>query len=177
MKSALLVIDMQKALFESDPQPYQTDIIVDRINRLSAKARTYNVDVIFVHHEAPNTPLEYKSRGWELYDGLKNDKGDVIIRKSTPDSFFETDLSEILKKKGIQNLMICGYATEFCVDTTVRTAAALGYSVQLISDTHTTHDKIHAKAEDIRLHHNVTLPNLSSFKGDITLVDANNVEF
>lgn len=177
MKSAILIIDVQKALFDSEPQPYEADDVVDKINTLTTAARAKGIDVVFIHHEAPNTPMEYGSRGWDLYDRLVHVESDTVIRKTTPDSFFETNLAKFLQENGIQNLMVCGYATEFCVDTTVRRAAALGYSVQLISDAHTTHDKDHAKASEIRLHHNSTLPNVSSFKGDITLIETSQVRY
>jgi nicotinamidase-related amidase len=58
------------------------------------------------------------------------------------------------------------------VDTTVRRAAGLGYSVELVSDAHTTHDKSHASAEQIRAHHNATLQNISSFGVKIAAVMA-----
>ena len=44
------------------------------------------------------------------------------MRKTTPDSFLRTTLSDELEAAGASRLVICGYATEFCVDTTVRRA-------------------------------------------------------
>lgn len=61
------------------------------------------------------------------------------------------------------HLLVCVYASEFCIDTTIRAAAALGYDITLISDAHTTHDKLHTSAEAIILHENATLPELTSF--------------
>ncbi|MNL42777.1 Isochorismatase family protein [compost metagenome] len=68
--------------------------------------------------------------------------------------------------------MVCGYATEFCVDTTVRRAAGLGMPVTLAADAHTTHDKPHASGARIRAHHNATLPAISSFGVKIAAVPA-----
>jgi nicotinamidase-related amidase len=45
----------------------------------------------------------------------------------------------------------------------VRRAAALGFAVTLVSDAHTTHDKSHASAIEIRRHHNATLTAITSF--------------
>ena len=92
------------------------------------------------------------------------------MRKTTPDSFLSTNLEALLKQHQIEHLIVCGYASEFCVDTTVRRGAALGYSMSLVSDAHTTHDKPHASAEQIRVHHNATLPNISSFGVKIAAV-------
>lgn len=63
-----------------------------------------------------------------------------------------------------------GYASEFCVDTTVRRAAALGYSVTLVSDAHTTHHQRHACAAAIRAHENATLAEITSFGPRIAAV-------
>ena len=85
----------------------------------------------------------------------------------------KTNLEAVLKEHNVNHLVIVGYASEFCVDTTVRRSASLGYSVELISDAHTTHDKAHASGEAIRLHHNCTLPEVTSFEGAIALTQTN----
>ncbi|MNF17664.1 Isochorismatase family protein [compost metagenome] len=59
--------------------------------------------------------------------------------------------------------MVCGYSSEFCVDTTTRRAAGLGYPVTLAADAHTSHDKAHATGLQIRAHHNATLSNIESY--------------
>jgi len=77
-----------------------------------------------------------------------------------------------LEALGVNKLVVCGYASEFCVDTTVRRAAGFGYPVILVSDAHTTHDKAHATGSKIREHHNVTLSNVSSFGVKIEAITA-----
>ena len=51
-------------------------------------------------------------------------------------------------------LVIVGCATDFCVDTTVRSAAARGYQVIVPSDGHTTRDRPHLSAQQVIAHHN-----------------------
>ncbi len=80
-----------------------------------------------------------------------------MARYYTGDSFLRTDLEEKLRSLDITNLVICGYASEFCIDNTTRRATGLGYTVQLVSDAHTTHEKKHLSAKKIREHHNLTL--------------------
>lgn len=163
MKSAILIIDVQSILFDPVPRPFDADRVVERINRVTSWGRTNDVAVIHVQHELAGSEIEFGSTGWQLQAGLKVEEGDEFIRKTTPDSFLRTDLETLLKQHGVEHLIVCGYASEFCVDTTVRRAAGLGYSVELVSDAHTTHDKPHASAEQVRTHHNATLPNISSF--------------
>jgi len=177
MKSAVLVIDVQHGLFDAGPRPYEADEVVQRINNLTSQARAKRVPVIFIQHEQKTGMLEYGSENWELQQGLTVHDTDLKVRKTTPDSFLRTDLQEILKAIGVDNVIICGYASEFCVDTTTRRAAALGYTVQLVSDAHTTHDKDHATAKQIRDHHNATLPSIISFGVKITAVPSDSITF
>lgn len=172
MKSAVLVIDVQSALFDTPPRPFEADEIIDRINHITAAARNSSVPVIFMQHEQPGL-LEAGSEGWQLHHGLSLAEEDQVIAKSTSDSFLRTGLGESLVAQGIDDLIICGYATEFCVDTTTRRASGLGYSVQLVSDAHTTHDKQHLSAEQIRHHHNTTL----GFSPTITAVKSAELQF
>jgi nicotinamidase-related amidase len=102
---------------------------------------------------------------------------DTRICKTTPDSFLRTELAEQLARWCTSRLIICGYASEFCVDTTARRALALGWSVTLAADAHTTHDKPHLSAAQIRAHHNATLPDISSFGPRASAVAAALVSF
>lgn len=163
MKSAVLVIDVQNVLFEPAPRPFEADEVVERINQVVSWARSMKYPIIFIQHEQNDAALEYESAGWQLVGKLDHKTSDYFVRKTTPDSFLKTDLHELLMALDVEHLIICGYATEFCVDTTIRRAAGLGYSIVLVADAHTTHDKRHATGEQIREHHNNTLPNISSF--------------
>jgi nicotinamidase-related amidase len=133
--------------------------------------------VIFVCHEAPGSVLAYQSAGWQLVEGLQLAQDDLLVRKTTPDSFLRTDLQQLLQQRQISRLVIAGYASEFCVDTTVRSAAAHGYAVDLVADSHTTHDKPHLAAASIRAHHNATLAAVRSFGVPIRPIPAAEVLF
>lgn len=163
MPTALLIIDVQAALFDISPRPDEAEVVIARINALSARARAAGAPVLFIQHESPQGRLAHQSDGWQLAQGLHRAAGDGQLRKTTPDSFLRTGLQDWLAAHGVRDLVLCGYASEYCVDSTTRRAAALGYPVQLVADAHTTHDKPHASAAQIRLHHNVTLPDLTSF--------------
>ena len=176
MNLALLVIDVQRGLFEPQPPPADADAVVERINALSAKAREAGMPVVFVQHERAGD-LEAESPGWALHPGLQVAEGDYRVRKATPDAFLRTGLDEVLSFCGVEGVVLCGYATEFCVDTTARSAAAHGYHVVLAADAHTTHDKAHADAAQIRAHHNATLPAIRSFGVSIRALPAGEIAF
>ena len=156
MKKAVIVTDVQNKIFNSSPNPYMADEVIENINLIIKKARKSDNPVIFLQHEAPGF-LEFNSDDWQLYEKIEDEHVDYRIRKTAGDAFLGTDLEETLKSLNIRHILICGYASEFCIDSTTRRAAGLGYNVELISDAHTTHDKQHLTAEQIRNHHNATL--------------------
>ena len=172
MKMALLVIDVQRGLFDGDPRPDDAEAVLGRIHQLVQRARALTVPVIWIQHERPGTPLEPGSEAWQLARGLDSAPDDLYVRKTTPDSFQGTDLQARLDAGRVRHVVVCGYASEFCVDTTVRRAASLGYAVTLASDAHTTHDKAHASGVAIRAHENATLPEITSFGPTIRALPA-----
>lgn len=177
MQTAVLVIDVQQGLFDPLPRPWQADDVVARINTLTARARAAQVPVIFIQHTRADEPLSAGSDSWQLQRNVQTEPGDLRISKTTPDSFLRTDLQAQLDALGVKHVVICGYACDFCVDTTTRRAAGLGYYVTLAADAHTTHDQPHASAELIRTHHNATLQNIESFGVPILALNSAEIEF
>ena len=195
--TALLVINVQRALFEPTPRPHEADAVLARIHALTVQARAAGVPVVWVQHESVGPPqaqipqgegrkyrpepanhaLAHGSEGWALPAVVQAEPGDHFVRKTTPDSFLRTGLADWLAARGIRHLVVCGYASEYCVDTSTRRAAGLGLAVTLVADGHTTHDKPHASGAMIRAHHNATLPGLTSFGPLIRAVAAAEIVF
>ncbi len=163
MKTALLVIDMQQGLCEGEGRAYATDEVIARINHVAARHREADAPVVFIQHESTSGYLEHGTPEWQLALGLEVQPGDLRVRKKTPDAFLNTDLEALLKARGVEELVVCGMHTEFCVDTTTRRALALGYPVVLVADAHTSAGNAVLTAPQVIAHHNATLINISSF--------------
>ncbi|MFC7420750.1 cysteine hydrolase family protein [Iodobacter arcticus] len=177
MKTAMLVIDVQEALCNGKYAAFEAAQVISRINAVAQLARQNSVAVIYIQHEENGGPLEYGSDGWQLAAGLQTRSDNLYIRKSASDSFHNTNLHAMLKDLGTEHLIICGLQSEFCVDTTIRRALALGYPVTLIADGHSTMDNEILSAAQISAHHNVTLSNLSSFGPRVKAIPAEQIEF
>lgn len=157
-KKALLVIDVQKGMFLEGNMVYKGDGLLHKISSLIVRARSSKIPILYVQHNAPaGKPLEHGTEGWEIHSDIKPHEEDVIIQKTTPDSFFNTPLEEELKKRGIEHLVISGIQSEVCVDTTCRRAFSMGYKVTVVSDAHSTWDSGSLTAQQIIDHHNLVL--------------------
>jgi nicotinamidase-related amidase len=72
--------------------------------------------------------------GHEIIEELKPRPGEPIVDKPGKGAFYATDLNEILKARGIRQLLVCGVTTEVCVNTTVREANDRGYDCLVVED-------------------------------------------
>ncbi|WDL97186.1 cysteine hydrolase family protein [Alicyclobacillus sp. ALC3] len=153
--SALLVIDVQVGMFLENNPVHSGDLLLERIGGLITMARASGAPVFYVQHNAgAGKTLEPNTFGWNIHPEIAPIDGDIIIQKSTPDAFHETNLQEELGAKRVRRLVIAGIQTELCVDTTSRRAFSLGYDVVVVSDAHSTWDRGNLKAREIIAHHN-----------------------
>jgi nicotinamidase-related amidase len=72
--------------------------------------------------------------GHDIIPELYPFPGEIVIDKPGKGAFYDTELGDILKKRGIANLLVCGVTTEVCVNTTVREANDRGYRCVVIAD-------------------------------------------
>jgi nicotinamidase-related amidase len=149
----LLIVDMQEGIHEGD-RKHDLDGVVRRIDRLAARVRQKSGRVVFVQHEGPPGDLfAPSSSGWPILPALTRDAHDLVVPKTLNDAFYGTALDATLVRLGIRRLFVSGWATDLCVDATVRSAIARGYSVVVVSDCHTVSDRPHLPAARVIEHH------------------------
>jgi nicotinamidase-related amidase len=174
----LLIIDVQQGLFHGPPVPHDAEKVLGRINDLSSRARAAGVPVIFVQHDGTvEDGLEPGSSDWQLHSNLAREASDQVIRKTACDAFYGTRLGETLKRVSAREIIACGYATEFCVESTVRRAASEKFDVVLASDAHTTKDRPVLSAQEIIAHHNWVLANLIQPDNPIRVLATSRIAF
>jgi nicotinamidase-related amidase len=172
LNTAVLVIDMQQGLCVGPDAAHDCAGTIQRINAVTQRARAAGAPVIFIQHESRTGYLEHGSADWQLADGLEVQAKDLRVRKTTPDAFLGTELHALLQERGVQELVVCGMHSEFCVDTTTRKALALGYPVVLIADAHTSAGNQALSPQQVIAHHNATLTNIASFGPRVRAVPA-----
>jgi len=149
---ALLVIDMQVGLFEGEPR-FDAQGVIRRINAIINAVHEARGVVVFIQHEEEDH-LQHGTPGWQLLPDLERTEKDVVVFKKASDAFYESELADVLKKHKVEQVVITGCATDFCVDTTIRAAASRDFEVVVAEDGHTTKDRAHLDAVSIIKHHN-----------------------
>ncbi|HZG19003.1 MAG TPA: cysteine hydrolase family protein [Herbaspirillum sp.] len=176
MTTALLIIDVQHALCTGPEAVSNGEAIIANINRLSQKAHAAGAPVIFVQHEDQGA-LAQGSPGWQLARGLRQQASDLNVRKRGSDAFHQTPLEALLREHGVTRLVVCGMQTEFCVESTVRRALALGFPVTLAADGHTTAPNGVLSVADVVAHHHATLSNLGAYGVRATITPVADIVF
>lgn len=171
-KTALIIIDVQKGMFDKSNPVYGAEKLLDNISKLIEKARQVKLPIIYIQHNArPGAALEKGSEAWEIHTHITPQQSDSVIEKSYPDSFQDTRLHEKLEELEVKELILCGIQTEVCVDTTTRRAFSQGYSCTLVMDAHSTWGTSNLPAEGIIEHHNQTLKWFAKVKDTNTVLD------
>lgn len=160
--AAVVVIDVQRAFFFGLDAAYRGDEVVAGINRLTGAARAVGAPVFFVQHDGEaGDDVEPHTDGWQLHPGFVRADADIVVNKTVGDSFHETGFADTLARLGVERLLICGYATEFCIDTTARRAAFLGYRTTVVGDLHTTQHTSALTPQQLVDHYNQVWPRSS----------------
>lgn len=157
--TALLVVDVQNALVAE--RPFDIEEVINNIKRLIDSCRKNNVDIIYVqHNDEIGGELEPLSEGWKIYREICPDKNDKIICKNYNSAFKETSLKEYLESKGINQLIITGMQTEYCIDATIKAAFEYGYSLIIPEKTNTTFDNGSISSEELYKFYNYRIWNI-----------------
>ncbi len=73
--------------------------------------------------------------GAQIVDSLAPEEGDIVIEgKRGLDTFASTNLDFILRSKGIKTIILGGFLTNCCVESTMRTGYENGYQVITLTD-------------------------------------------
>lgn len=137
--TALLVVDVQQALFERLTPIYQADELLDTISDLVERAHATGALVVYIRHG--NKLLQPGSSGWQLHPRVQPADDDLVIDKTHGDAFQDTSLDAELKARSISNVAVTGLVTHGCVRATCLGGSNRGYDVILVADGHSSYHR------------------------------------
>jgi len=156
--TALLVIDLQKEFFVEGTGECLEEMqsILPRVATIIALARnigckvihtreSYKPDLTDVH--AYRRSLDYVGEpgplgrfcilgepGHEFVDQAEPLPNEPVIDKASFGAFYNTNLDDLLRRDGIDHIIMCGVTTQCCVHSTLREAVDRGYWCLTVAD-------------------------------------------
>lgn len=137
--TALLIIDAQQEYFAPIGKVVLPDgpTAVARIAETLRWARARRMPVFHIVHESRRpgaTTFVPGSPALAIHDAVTPAAGEPVITKHLPGSFTNTPLEAQLRSLGVERVIVSGFMTQMCCDTTAREAAHRGFKVTLLSD-------------------------------------------
>jgi len=154
MKEALIVLDAQRIYTDKDSELYckEAGKTIDNINNLIQQMTKRGQLIILVRHihkldgsdlgrlfdyagEAEED-FNFKERSEEVeFDKrLTRPANALELIKNRYSAFAGTNLEDILRKSGIKKVVICGFMTNFCCESTARDALDRDFYVDFVID-------------------------------------------
>ncbi len=147
--TALLVIDAQVGVDDlahwGGPTGRRNNPDAEKhLQQLLEQWRAAGGPVAFTLHDSweAASPLKLSLPSGAPKPGLEPLPGEITVIKHVDGGFFGTDLEIQLRRRGVQRLVVAGFFTNFCVETTVRTAGNIGFDTYLCHDACSTSNRI-----------------------------------
>lgn len=152
-KTALLIYDVVNEMADPGGAFYDpsVNLVLSPIRRLLSFCRARGIPVFYTvpanegredmgrmadfYPELASSGLfRAGSRGSQVHSSIEPEKGDTIIAKPRYGAFYGTRLHQILRRKGIDTILLCGISTQVGCGTTAREAASRDYKVVMLKD-------------------------------------------
>lgn len=127
--STLILIDCQNTYTQGVMELDGVAAALDEAAALLDRARSAGIPVIHIQHNGgPGSPYDIEAEIGAIVAVVAPREGEAVVVKQYPNSFVETDLDDRLKALGARNLVLAGFMTHMCVNSTARGAFNLGYA-------------------------------------------------
>ena len=126
---AFIIIDMQNNCKEQTPCKETFEKAVEYINEVSEYFRRNHLPVVIVQDMEGGGP---ETEGFACVEELVVAESDYHVHKSFCNSFWNTELDQLLKKEKVDGVVISGFAAEHCVVFTYNGAIERGYQTFLL---------------------------------------------
>ncbi|MEM9135489.1 MAG: isochorismatase family protein [Actinomycetota bacterium] len=147
--TALLLIDVQRGVnvlehWGGPTGRRNNPDAEDNLRALLAAFRDAGRQVAFTRHDSREaaSPLKFALDTGEQIEGLEPGDGDIVVHKDVNSGFVGTSLEIDLRRAGVNRLVVGGFFTNFCVETTVRMAGNLGFDTYLVPECCATTNRV-----------------------------------
>jgi nicotinamidase-related amidase len=133
-ESTLVLIDCQNTYTQGVMELEGVQAALDEAATLLDRARSAGIPIIHVQHsDGPGSLYDIEGESGAIVTRVAPRDGEAVVTKQYPNSFVETDFDEKLKAVGAGNLVIAGFMTHMCVNSTARGAFNAGYAPTVVA--------------------------------------------
>lgn len=133
-ESTLILIDCQNTYTHGVMELDGVAAALDETAALLDRARTAGIPVIHIQHDdGPGSLYDITGESGAIAAQVAPRGGEPVIVKNYPNSFVQTDFESELKTVGASNLILAGFMTHMCVNSTARGAFNLGFAPTVVS--------------------------------------------
>ncbi|PWW08739.1 nicotinamidase-related amidase [Paenibacillus cellulosilyticus] len=142
----LIVIDLQNGVCCSEEHLFGLEQLLSTVNERISSYRKLNKPIIFVQH--CDEDFVHGEEPWAIHAGLDVQAQDLLIEKIHANSFYRTNLKEVLDQLNVNSIEFCGAQTEYCMDATIKFAHGLGYKNYMVPNATSTLNNTFMSAEE-----------------------------
>ncbi|GLC88879.1 cysteine hydrolase family protein [Lysinibacillus piscis] len=151
----LMVIDLQNGVcYDNGEYLFDLQNLLTKVNSRISLYRQSHKPIIFVQH--CDETLVPEGEQWAIHTNLDVQEQDFIIQKTHANSFYHTNLKNLLDQLAVHRIEFCGAQTEYCMDATIKFAHGLGYeNVMVQKATSTFNNPLLSAKETIDFYENI----------------------
>jgi nicotinamidase-related amidase len=139
--SALVMIDLQQTYREGVMRLEGVEPALREAAELLQRARAAGIPIFHVRHDAgPGSPYDVTAPIGQISPEVAPQGDEPVITKAYPSSFVGTDLQAQLEKTGVKDVVLAGFMTHMCVNSTARSAFNLGFRPTVVAAATATRD-------------------------------------
>jgi nicotinamidase-related amidase len=132
--STLIMIDCQNTYTRGVMALDGVQDALDEAAKLLERARSAGIPIVHIEHDDGDGSLyDIRAEIGQIVDRVAPQGDETVIVKNVPNSFVQTDLDDRLKAAGARNLLLAGFMTHMCVNSTARGAFNLGYAPTVVA--------------------------------------------
>ncbi len=133
-ESTLVLIDCQNTYTRGVMELEGVQAALDEVEALLDRARSAGIPIIHIQHDdGPGSLYDIEGDSGAIVPRVAPHNGEPVVVKNYPNSFVQTDFEDILKTANASNLVLTGFMTHMCVNSTARGAFNLGYSPTVVA--------------------------------------------
>ncbi len=159
-QSALIMVDCQNTYRQGVMQLTNVEQAIVECQRVLTLARDLHIPVIHIQHDAGvGSPYDIQADIGAISSEVAPLAGETVVVKHYPDAFVATNLALMLQSLHIENVVLAGFMTHMCINSTARGAFNLGFKPTVIASACATRSLVGAdgKVIDAQTMHNSAL--------------------